>query len=100
MNPLTLLQMLSPIIRNMPRSEAKRLILSLKGEGLHNGSIFRDLSLGLNPKRSLKRAKESSRKTHDILELFEEMGGDVNYEHMEDIRDIMANVMHRRGGGK
>ena len=99
MNPLSLLQLLGPIIRNMPRPEAKRLILSLKGEGLHTGGVFRMHALGKDPKKALKKAAESSRKTDDILELFEEMGGDVNNRDMEDIRDIMTVVMHKRQGG-
>ena len=98
MNPLTLLQLISPMIRKMPRKEAKRFLASLKGEGLYTSSGLRMAQQGKNPQKAFNRAETSGRRVDEILDLFSEMGGDVDGNQMEDVRDIMANLMNKRSG--
>ena len=105
MNPLTLLQLLAPLLKQLPRQARKELLSSMKTGARTEGDAFRMIqrgsSTGTSPIRSpdamFDRAAQANSRQTEILDfLTEDLGGGFDPEKVDDARDMLMNIMSRR----
>lgn len=105
MNPLNLLQLLSPILRQLPRQARQELMDGLKLEARAGATANRMISRGSNTHKSAIRdpmimfdvAEDGSKMQTDILDMLtDDFGGNYNPDKLEDARDILYNIMNKR----
>ena len=105
MNPLTLLQLLGPLLKQLPRQAREELLSALKSGARHDGNAFRIIqrgsAAGIHPIRNPdymfeKGMKANSRQTEILDFLTEDLGGEFDPEKVDDARDMLMNIMVRR----
>jgi len=105
MNPLTLLQLLGPILKHLPPQAARQLMAGLKMEGRGSANAFKMLQRGANPGKSAIRdpspmfdmAQKGARQQDEILSfLTEDLGRTYDMNQLDDARDMIQNIISNR----
>lgn len=105
MNPLTLLQLLGPILKQLPRQARQELMGALKTGARADSNAFRMVERGSgtgrravrDPGSMFGRSFDSNMKEMEILDMLrEDFGGSYDPDSLDDARDILQNVMRRR----
>ena len=105
MNPLTLLRLLSPILRQLPRQAREELLDAMKTGARAEGNAFRMIQRGSsdgtarvrNPSVMFDRGMDANSRQTEILDMLrEDFGGRFDPEKLDDARDMLMNIMARR----
>ena len=105
MNPLTLLQLLGPLLKQLPRQAREELLSAMKTGARTEGNAFRMIQRGSSDGTSAIRSpgamfdragKANSRQTQILDLLTEDLGGDFDPSRVDDARDMLMNIMAKR----
>lgn len=105
MNPLTLLQLLGPILKQLPRQARQEFLGALKTGARADSNAFRMIDRGAGTgKRAVRdpgsmfgRSFDSNIKETEILDMLtEDLGGSFDTDSVDDARDMLQNIMRRR----
>lgn len=105
MNPLTLLQILSPLLKQLPRQAREELLSAMKTGARTEGNAFRMIQRGSSDGTSAIRSpdamfdragKANSRQTEILDFLTDDLGGRFDSENVDDARDMLMNIMAKR----
>jgi len=105
MNPLTLLQLLAPLLKQLPRQARNELLSAMKTGARTEGDAFKMIQRGSSTGTSSIRspdamfdraAKANSRQTEILDFLTEDLGGGFDPSKVDDARDMLMNIMARR----
>ena len=105
MNPLSLLQLLGPILKQLPRQARQELLGALKTGARADSNAFRMVERGAgtsrrairDPGSMFGRSFDASNKETEILDMLrEDFGGSFEPDQLEEARDILVNLMRRR----
>lgn len=105
MNPLSLLQLLAPLLKQLPKQARQEFLSAMKSGARHDGNAFRIIQRGSgagthairNPDYMFEKGMKANSKQTEILDfLKEDLGGGFDPEKVDDARDMLMNIMSRR----